>query len=474
MPAPKKVLLVSTGHPFFKGALWGAYDVEFPLNVASIAAFLEKNGVPVDVVDMQVIVEPLERLKGMDFGEYCLVGLSSNLGNAYNAYKVASLIKSKSPDVPVFGFGGFAILKDIMLRECGEIDFVVYGEDEHTALELARCVSGGGGLSAVKGLIHRAGGGISVNPPREFEKNPDVFPFLARHKFDMNKYRTTPGKYLVMPQHLMLSSRGCNRGCFFCPQLGGRGIRYRSPANIVAEIDELQGKYGAKEIYFLDDTFTADRDRVLEFADRMKKRGRGIYLRAASRIDTVDDEVLSRLKAVGLYSIGYGIESGDDGVLKFNRKGITVAQVRDAVAMTKKAGIETRGFFMLNLPGDTVETTERTVGFIRELDLDLINIQITYPWPNTEMRAFIKANYAIDEALWDNWECSDGDDVLFTQSDLTAEYLKATYKRVIRGQYINPRFIYNWAKRLRTFDDWKYSFLQFASLFKRTVLRRHS
>jgi anaerobic magnesium-protoporphyrin IX monomethyl ester cyclase len=467
-----KILLVAVGRTTFKGALWGAYDVDFPLNVAYVAAFLESNGIAVDVIDFQASDNPLARLTSSELQNYALIGMSANLGNAYVLYDMASRLKKNSRDAIIACFGMVTLLKEIILLECQDIDYVVYGEEEHTMLELSRGALNGGLPGPLTGACFRSEGEMVVSPPRAFEQELDRFPFPARHMFDMSKYYPSPGKYKLLPQFTMLSNRGCNGNCRFCERLGGKGVRHRSVESVVAEIEHLQRKYGAREIYFLDETFTADRDRAMFLADVLKRRKNKPYLRISARVDTVDYGLLKSLKQAGVYSVGYGIESGDDDILAFNSKGITCDQSRKAVNIAKELGLEVRGFFMLNLPGENRETTERTIRFIEELPLDLMNIQITYPFPGTPIRQYVRREYSIDETRWNDWTCCEGNEVVFIQADLTREYLLKTYQSAIRKFYLNPGFVFYGLKRLRTLHDFKYSLLQFLTLFRRQPTER--
>lgn len=454
-----KLLLLSVGRPFFKGAIWGSHGFEFPINLGYTAAFLKKNNVELDVLDLQVEGSPLGRLKKIDLRQYYGVGFNAGLASTYAVYSLAQYIKSQNSKLKVFSFGIHTVLKDIILKECPSIDYVVYGESEHSVLDLVRAISTRQSLEGIKGVIYRNKAVIAENPPREYEENPDIFPYPARELFNMKKYVPSPGKHLVTPQMSVLTSRGCNWNCFFCSRLRGGKIRFRSPENIVCEIEELISKFGANEISFIDDTFTADKDRIWKFIALMKKIKK-VHLRACSRVDTVDEEILKGLKDIGLYSIGYGIESGSDKILSFNRKDITKDRIRKTIRMTKKIGLETRGFFMLNLPCDTIETTDETVRFIKELEMDLVNVQITYPWPFTPMRDYVLRNYQINKELWNNWEACEGDDVIFIQPGLPEKYIKETYNKIIRAQYLNVKFIVKWLKRIKSVGDLYSSALQ--------------
>jgi radical SAM superfamily enzyme YgiQ (UPF0313 family) len=232
------------------------------------------------------------------------------------------------------------------------------------------------------------------------------------------------------------------------------------------EIDEAVNKYGAREICFVDEMFGANRDEALKLAEGILQRGYRVFLRISTRVDHIDREILSLLKRAGLYSVGLGMESGSDDILRYNNKGISKVQIREAARLVKSLGLEIRGYFMVNMPGETKRDIERTEDFIKELRLDFVNIQIAYPYPNTPFRRLAERKYRIIEEKWNSWEFSDGDDVVFTQSDLTEDYIEGAYRRIIRSSYLNPRFVAGWFKRIKTFHDFKYSFLQSVNLVK--------
>ncbi len=460
------ILLISAGRSSFKGALWGAYDFEIPLNVAYVAAYLEKNHYPTQVIDLQLPSENLEtRIHMMaDINHFAFVGISSNLSLYKEAYQAVALLREKHYQGQVFIFGPLGLhLQERIFDECEGTDFVIYGEEEPTILDL---INNHTRPETIRGICYSENGIKRKTPKRDYLDNIDLLPFPARDKFDMEKYFPTPGKYYVLPQITMLSSRGCKNNCLFCPKTGGRQLRLRSPENIVAEIDEAVGKYQAREINFIDELFGADRDATVELAELLLKRDYRLHLRICTHIHHIDKEILTLLKRAGLYSVGFGIESGSDDILTYNNKKIIKQQIREAVKLVKGSGLEIRGYFMLNIPGETRNAMEETKAFIRELDIDLVNIQIAYPYPGTAFYRLAENKYQIIKDRWDKWEYSDGDDVVFLQSDLTEEYILNAYDEIIKSNFLNIGFILKWLKRIKTFHDFKYSFLQFLTLVR--------
>jgi radical SAM superfamily enzyme YgiQ (UPF0313 family) len=459
------VLLISAGRSSFKGALWGGYDFDLPLNVAYAAAYLEKNGHETTGVDFQFPeTRPGDFLKISDFLPFDFVGISAILSSCVEAYGLATGLRKKGYTGTVFIFGPLGLyLKNQILDDCPGVDAVVWGEEEPTILDL---VENDTHRNSVRGISHRENGSAVETLPRGYIEDLDSLPFPARDKFDVLRYFPSPGKYYRLPQITMLSSRGCDYRCLFCEKTGGMRLRSRSAENIAAEIDRVIIDHGAREISFIDEMFGSNRTETLKLAELISRRNHRIHLRISTRIDHVDREVLTELKRAGLYSVGFGIESGSDAVLRFNKKQITTAHVREKVSMIRSLGLEIRGYFMINMPAETRERLEQTRRFIEELELDLVNVQIAYPFPNTPFRRLVERNYRPVKEKWNRWELSDGDDVVFTQSDLTAVHLKNQYRDIIRTRYLNLRFIIGWLKRIRTCHDFKYAFLQFVNLVR--------
>ncbi|MBW1699115.1 MAG: radical SAM protein [Deltaproteobacteria bacterium] len=457
------ILLISAGSSSFKGALWGAYDFDLPLNVAYVAAYLEANGLSVTVCDLQLPGVDINcLLEQKDIHRFSFIGISANLSSYRQAYQTALFLRNRHYAGFIFIFGPLGLyLQEMIFDECPGIDFVIYGEEEPTILDLIRNYAAPQG---VKGICYLKDDQIKKSPSRRYLSDLDTLPFPARGKFNINRYFPSPGKYYVLPQITMLSSRGCNYHCLFCEKTGGSELRFRRAENIFLEIEEVVSRYGAREICFVDEIFGSNKEETLKLCELLIKKNFGIYLRISTRVDFIDREILTALKRAGLYSVGVGIESGSDQILKYNNKQITTSQVRQTIKLIKSLDLETRGYFMINMPGETKESIKQTKDFIDELKLDLVNVQIAYPYPNTAFRKLAERKYRIIEDKWNRWELSDGDDVVFTQSDLTEAYLKMEYRNIIRRNFLNPRFIARWLKRIKTFHDFKYSFLQFLNL----------
>jgi radical SAM superfamily enzyme YgiQ (UPF0313 family) len=181
----------------------------------------------------------------------------------------------------------------------------------------------------------------------------------------------------------------------------------------------------------------------------------------------VDPEILALMKACGLRSISFGIESGDDEILRRMNKKITVEQVRKSVGWAKNLGLETKGFFILNYPGETKSTTEKTIRLARQLDLDYAGFNLTIPFVGTRLRQDILANFPINEKAWNNDEAHIGNQIFFYQQDLPPEYLMKAYRRAALSFYLSPRRILRKLKRIKSLA----SFLDICVGFWRLLFR---
>jgi radical SAM superfamily enzyme YgiQ (UPF0313 family) len=211
----------------------------------------------------------------------------------------------------------------------------------------------------------------------------DSMPFPARDLVPYKKYTSLLATSSVVTT--MFTSRGCPYKCSFCdrPHLGSV-FRYRSAEDVVAEMEECI-RMGIGEILIYDDTFTVNRQRVMDICNLILKKRLKFRWDIRARVNTVDFEMLKLLKKAGCERIHYGVESGNQGILNILKKGITLEQVRKAFRMTKKVGISTLGYFMIGSPSETRETIMQTINFAIEIGADFAHFTITTPFPGTEL-----------------------------------------------------------------------------------------
>lgn len=214
---------------------------------------------------------------------------------------------------------------------------------------------------------------------------PDIvkLPLPARHLLDTKKYYSVLGKsgYLTT----MFSSRGCPYKCVFCHrETMGKTFRARTAQQVVDELTAIYSM-GIREVLVYDDTFTVNRQRVMDICQGIVKRQLRIAFDIRARIDHTDKELLENLKLAGCKRIHYGIEASSDRILKRLNKSITVEQVRNAFKLTKDIGIETLAYFIIGSPGETWHDILQTIEFAKELRPDYCHFAIMTPYPATPL-----------------------------------------------------------------------------------------
>jgi anaerobic magnesium-protoporphyrin IX monomethyl ester cyclase len=255
-------------------------------------------------------------------------------------------------------------------------------------------------------LAFKSKGKVIINKPRAPIENLNEIPFPARHLLPLQKYKVnTTGLSQNLPITTVITSRGCPNYCIFCDShtIFGRRFRFRSAENIIAEIEDVIGKYGITQFDFVDDTFTMDKTRVMQFCNMIESKGIKIKWICNARVNTVDFDILKRIKACGCVRVDFGVESGDQQVINNVRKGITLEQVRNAMKMSKAVGLKTMGFFMVGNPLDSKETINKTLKFIKEVDIDYPTFSLSTPYPGTELFQMAKQKGFIRHENWEEY-----------------------------------------------------------------------
>jgi len=290
-------------------------------------------------------------------------------------------------------------------------------------------------LSAIRGLVWRDGDDIVVNPDRPFIHHLDDLPLPRHDLLPLKKYRAP---LVGGPYAFVVTSRGCPGGCRFCIKhvSYGQSIRFRSPENILAELELLVG-LGVRHIHMYADLFTVSREQVMGLCEGILERGLRIRWTCNSRVDFVDPEMLRTMARAGCWMISWGIESGSEEVLRRAGKGIRLEQVEQALRWAKEAGIRNWGYFIIGLPGETEETIQQTIRLALRLPLDLALFHIAAPYPGSPLF------FEVVEKRWfrpgTRWEQVDMDrSTVLDYPHLRAEELERWARRAFRAWALRP------------------------------------
>ncbi|MGC1121675.1 MAG: radical SAM protein [Candidatus Methanofastidiosia archaeon] len=408
-----------------------------PLGVCYLAAVLEQSGFEVGIVDLSItdmnVSEAATMISSMG---PAMVGFSCTTPGFSHAVKVAEKIKEKVPRTRIIFGGPFATFAyDEILSTYPWVDIVVRREGEHTLVDLAEYFirEVPHSLANISGIVYRENNSLVVAPDRQFIENLDSLPFPARHLLgDLSKYAMDPG---------IISSRGCPFGCAFCSStiMWGRRTRFRSIKNVVNEVEMLVRDFSVKRFWFIDDTFTLDKERVLVLCSELEKINLKPSWGCITRVDRVDEQILRALAQAGCTSVQYGIESANEKTLNLLGKRIFREEVEKKVDMAKKAGLKVYGSFVIGLPWETKEMVEETIEFAESLSLADAQINIAMPFLGTPLREVLVPQFGsrIRRTDWENYHQS------FKEKGIMIENprlpVRDLLKLCFRGRMINVR-----------------------------------
>lgn len=369
-----------------------------PLGLGYLAACLKANGVSVELVDCTFASEE-EALERVRRSQPRIIGVQAMFSMKEKSLQLARLLRK---DCELLVAGG-PLPTSNPEGFLSSFDVVVIGEGEHTMLELVRAVQNGTDLAGVAGIAFKEKGEVRFTPSRGFIEDLDNVPFPSREMFDNQAYKDYYSRNYGYTTTSVITSRGCPFQCDFCsrPVFGSR-FRSRTAANVAQEVEAVRDM-GYGRIWFADDCFTLDRKRLLSICDELVRRRISVGWECLSRVDTVDLAVAEKMKKAGCVRVFFGVESGNDSILKIMRKQATVKQARDAVNVFRKVGVQTGAFFILGYPGEDDGTVLETVNFASSLPLDYLSFTFPYPIPETPLFERVK-----DRMICEDWEEPEG------------------------------------------------------------------
>lgn len=426
-----------------------------PLGIAYIASVLIRSGHKLKIIDAPAMSYDYPAVKREIEGfSPDLVGITSMTPTIKGAVKTAEIAKSIAP-VPVVIGGPHASIMPDETAKLKDVDIVVRGEGEEVMRTLLGAMESEEDIKTVRGISFKKNGRVVHTPNMPLIEDLDVLPFPARDLLAGGNYRQHVGHPTSFAT--MITSRGCPHNCIYCTKaIFGRQYRFRSAANVIEEIQQVISEYKVKEIVFYDDAFTANRRRTIELCDEIVKNNIDVTWKCESRVDTVDREVLQKMKKAGCDIIAYGVESGSDELLNTIGKRTTTEKIREAFKTTKEVGIQTLAYIMIGIPGETKETIQKTLDFTIELDPDYVQFSIATPYPQTELYNIAKEKGYLKEDSWSKYAYT-GDSatpVMRTEA-LTQEELSLELKRMIRKFYLRPHYVLKQLRMSTSLDMWR-------------------
>lgn len=359
------------------------------LGLLYIAALLERNGFNVKVFD----ISPADDKDIASVISYSpdVIGITILTDYIFRAKYITCYLKKNLPEAFIV-IGGVHVT---VLPEESLVDFSadvgVISEGEYTMLELCKFLKHNAEWKGIPGIVFKdKGGKIVITAQRKYIDNLDELPLPARHLLDFEEYLIPPGMirgYWFERATTVMTSRGCPFTCIWCGSqcTFGRKVRYRSIDNVMMELESLIEKYSVDCVWFVDDTFTLKKDRVLEFCDQIQKRKIKLAWGCQAHVKTADLEMFQKMKRSGLVQLDFGVESGSDRVLNYLKKHSDILSIKKAFALAKRAGIRTCATFMFGSPGEEKEDVLATFKLAREIKPNFTSSYFITPYPGTEL-----------------------------------------------------------------------------------------
>jgi len=364
-----------------------------PLSELSCATHIRNAGLNVMFIDAQYENKRLDALMLSRFAGVSAVALMSSTQSFRADVELLGRIKKLKSDVQTVLFGSHPTFMPRYCLKDPAVDFIVLHEPEETLRCLMRELINGHSVSGIEGLGYCDERGEPViNPPRSFmdmDELPVPDRFLLPEGID---YFNPVVKR--MPYTTMQTSRGCTGHCIFCtvPAFYGNKYRMRSSDKVLEELESIIA-LGYREVFFRDETFTADRKRNVEICEGMIRKNMDLKWIANSRVDTIDKDTMSIMKQAGCHMIKFGVESGSDEILRNYKKESSVEQTIKAFALAREVGLDTHAHIVFGGQGETIGTINQTIAFAKKLRASTASFGILTPYPGTELFDRVAGSY---------------------------------------------------------------------------------
>lgn len=404
-----------------------------PLGLAYMAAVLEENNFSVNIIDASASDMSWEDFENnLKDSNPDIIAITALTPTIEKALETARISKGLFPNSLIVMGGYHPTFNYEELLKHDFIDIIIRGEGEYTILDLVSTIEKGEDLSKVKGIAFNN----IITPDRDLINDLDSLPYPARHLLPMQEY-----KLLNMETRMstMITSRGCPMQCSFCSSasMHGSKLRLRSVESIIEEIEYLIKNFNIETIAFMDDTFTINKKRVMAICDEIIKRDIDVLWGCTARVDTLDEEVLKKMREAGCITLFMGVESAEQQILDNVNKNTTIKKIKNAFKICREEKIRTIASVVLGMPGDTHESINKTVNFVKDLKPSYAIFSLATPYPGTKFYQQVFENNMIKVKDWskytlispiiDTIECSLEDLRKYQTIAFCKFYLRPTY-----------------------------------------------
>lgn len=429
-----------------------------PVGILSMSACLKERGYDVRFIDADVNrLSPESVVSELETDRPDLVGISLNVSHVKHAGRYIKAIQTRFPGIPIIVGGPYVSgVNEAIFNDFPSISYAVINEGEEAICDFMEFLSGDRPITEVRNLAHSENGEVRVNTLTRI-KNLDSLPLpdysLVAPFID--KYYA-PAPTLAAPSVAIMCTRGCPFNCTFCssPISWHRKVTFRKTDLVIKEILYLKEYLGIKEVYFQDDTLNARKSWLMDLCDKIIEHGlnRTIYFKCALRVNKnlISEEILAKLREANFWAVLYGVENGNEEMLKSMNKNITLEEIERAFKLTRKAGLSTNAAFMIGNYGETRETVMDSINLMKRIKPDYVGFSITSPFPGSELHRIAVEKGLISIDSFTDYQFGDvilrteelnKDDLIYYSGLAAREYYKM--KQSFAYRFVNRKNVFS-------------------------------
>lgn len=446
----RKVVLINPRSTYYNEVAQKCFP---PMHLLYLAAGLRARGFEPVVIDANAFRLTDEQIaEEVRAARPLLVGLSLYSEILRQVRDMTRTVRAAAPDARiVLGGPHVSAVPLRTLDQFREADYLLVGEADDSLAQLCDYLQKGGPVDTVPGIVYRRDGRSVCGPEAtllDVEQVPRPARDLVARAYQEKRY------YSILvrrrPVDTLFSSRGCPFHCGFCYNFR-RKYRYRSPEDVMDELVSIYDR-GIRDVEIADDTFTGLRERALRVFDLIIAQKLQVSLRIKSRVDVFNEALAQKARQAGVYLVAFGMESGSQEMLDRMCKRTTVEMNARACALTKKYGMMSHSSWIIGYPGETPETVNQTLEFIRRHRPSTVNLAVLRPYPNTEAYEIARSS----NSLVGDWD-PEATELPWVRLPWAQdkEVLDRLCRQVLRKVYFTPHYATAFASQIVRHSNWK-------------------
>lgn len=442
-----------------------------PLDMMMISGYLRKEGFDNILIDANASKRTIDDVREIiRKNSPDIVFFSTSTCTIYKDLLIAMIAKEANPSTITVAIGTHVMaLPKETFKESKYLDVIIYSSEwEQASLNIVKNISN---LRLANGIFFRTSSGEVVKTNYQLSiENLDELGFPAHDKLEKHLYGDPTSK--GYPKTMVMGQKSCINNCSFCCQpafFGAPSVRKRSVEHFLEELKWVK-HLGFKEVMFNDATLTADAEWAKDLFNGMIREKVNLVWNCSTRAERVNDDILKLMREAGCHTIALGMESTDPEVLKNVRKNVSPDQIKDAVSLIRKNGIDTIVFCVVGFPGETRESIENTISFLKTLNTTFITLGIAVPVPGTDFFRYVEENNYL---LTNDWSMYDPmKKPVFSYPWLTADEIEYYSKYGLRQFYLRPKYIMDRLFSIKNFTELFTYFNNFIGFMKRYIMKR--